>query len=192
MLPLIAVRMAKVPIPTMPQNVEELTRDAPQPSTRKVFSATRDGNDMLVGLVLGVSLAAAVCLYLTARTGGLAAPLLTGIASLALLLRARAWRTVQLRVPMLVAGIIGTELLVLNVVPQLGGSSALYVAVPTLLLAAAALAIAGLLFSRGTTPSPYLGRIADILDVVLVIAVVPVALGALGLYDSMLGLREVV
>ena len=166
-LPLIAVRMGKVPIPTMPQTVDDLVRDEDQPSTAKVFTAARRGNQILFGTVLGVSVSSAVCLIITASAGGLAAPLLTAVASLALLLRARAWRTVALRTPMLIAGGLGAVLCVLNIASRTGGSYPLIATVAVLLLTAAVLGTVGLVLSKRTS-SPYPARIADIVDVVVV------------------------
>jgi type VII secretion integral membrane protein EccD len=188
-LPLLAVRLGKVPIPTIPQTAEDLLRDETMPSTTDVFAAARRADRLLVGFVAGVSLASAVCLAMTARAGGIAAPLLAGIAAVSLLLRARAWRTVQLRVPMLVAGGFGLALLVLGIAESMGYGVVLGVLLPILLLAATAVAAAGLVYSR-RPPSPYPGRIADILDVVLVLSVVPVAVAVLGLYGDMLDLRR--
>jgi len=50
-------------------------------------------------------------------------------------------------------------------------------------------AAAGLVYSRKAA-SPYPGRIADILDVILVLMVVPVGVAVLGLYGEMLDLRQ--
>ncbi|HZN76643.1 MAG TPA: type VII secretion integral membrane protein EccD [Micromonosporaceae bacterium] len=184
-LPLLAVRLGKVPIPTIPQTPEDLLRDEAMPSTIDVFTAARRADRLLIGFVAGVSVASAVCLAMTARAGGIAAPLLAGIASVSLLLRARAWRTVQLRVPMLLAGGFGVALLILGIADSMGYAVVLGVLLPILLLAATAVAAAGLIYSR-RAPSPYPGRIADILDVVLVLSVVPVAVAVLGMYGGVL------
>jgi len=46
---------------------------------------------------------------------------------------------------------------------------------------------AGLAYSR-SSPSPYMGRIGDILDVVAIMALLPLACGVIGLYQSLQGL----
>lgn len=189
LLPLIAVRMGKVPIPTIPQTVDDLVRDEAQPPTVKVFTAARRGNQVLFGLIVGVSLSSAVCLYVIANSGTASGLLLTAVVSLALLMRARAWRTVQLRLPMLVAGGFGAVLAVLALVSAIGGGYGRLATIGALLLAAIVLAAVGLVFSKRTN-SLYPGRIADILDVIVVLAVVPVAAAVIGLYDLMLGLRD--
>ena len=187
-LPLISVRAGKVPIPTIPQTVEDLLRDEAPPPADSVFAAARRGHVILTGLIQGVSLASAVCLALTARAGGVAAPLLSAIAVAALLLRTRAWRTVGMRVPMLVAGGFGAALLLANVADRMSDLYLLGVIIPGLLIAAGLVAAAALVFSR-RGGSPYPGRIADVLDVVLVLAIGPVLLAVLDLYGAMLDFK---
>jgi hypothetical protein len=60
-------------------------------------------------------------------------------------------------------------------------------AVPALLAGAALVTVAALAYSR-RPPSPYLGRLADVFDALLVLAVVPVACAVLGLYGYVRGL----
>jgi type VII secretion integral membrane protein EccD len=186
-LPFLAVRLGKLPMPTIPQTTEDLMRDEALPAQRAVFASAKRADEILAGLVLGVSVASTVCLAILARTGGLAAALLVAVASLALLLRVRAWRTVRLRVPMLVAGAAGVALLLLAAGGGAGPMAALGIVVPALLAVTVLVTGAGLVYSKRPL-SPYPGRIADILDVVAVISVVPVAAAVLGLYDGMLDL----
>lgn len=186
-LPFLAVRLGKLPMPTIPQTTEDLMRDEALPPQPAVFAAAKRADEILAGLVLGVSVASTVCLVVLARTGGVAAVLLSALASVALLLRVRAWRTVRLRVPMLLAGALGVGMLVLGWANTASAGIALGVALPGLLAAAAVAATAGLVYSKRAL-SPYPGRIADIVDVLAVISVVPVAAAVLGLYDGMLGL----
>lgn len=186
-LPFLAVRLGKLPMPTIPQTTDDLMRDEALPAQPDVFAAAKRADEILAGLVLGVSVASTVCLVVLVRAGGVAATLLAAVASLALLLRVRAWRTVRLRVPMLIAGAAGPGLLVLDAASGASQSVALGITVPALLAVAAVATAAGLAYSKRPL-SPYPGRIADILDVVAVISVVPVACAVLGLYDRMLDL----
>jgi type VII secretion integral membrane protein EccD len=188
LLGLLALRFGRVPVPAVPLTPADLERDDAQPSLASVAAATRRGNRILFGLVLGVSVASTVCIVVTAMAGGIAAPLLAAVASLVLLLRARNWRTIQLRAPMLVAGALGVVLCVLAAVPDVSGTALLVATVGVLVAAAAVLVAIGLTFA-GRTPSPRLSRLADVVDVLAVISVVPVAVGVVGLYDAIMGIQ---
>ena len=55
------------------------------------------------------------------------------------------------------------------------------VVTPAAVVTGLAVLVAGTVYAR-RPPSPYLGRAADVLDLVLVVSVVPVACAVLGLY----------
>ncbi|MGW0434911.1 type VII secretion integral membrane protein EccD [Micromonospora sp. NPDC003197] len=183
-MPLISVRLGKMPMPMLPRTVDDLLRDDEQPSREKVYQATARADEMLTGMMFGAVTVTVSCLVVLTKAGTVSALLLAGIVSLGCLLRARLVATVRHRVPLLVAGLTGVAL-----VPLVGaaGTSTLVrvVAVlPLALVAAAVVASAGLVYSR-RPPSPRLARFGDVLDVVLQLAVVPVACSVLGLYAFM-------
>jgi type VII secretion integral membrane protein EccD len=185
-LPLLAVRMGKVPMPALPRSVEDLVRDDPMPPAIETYAAVARADDVFTGLMIGTILVSLPSLAILARAGGIAAPLLAGIASTAYLLRARLFPAVRHRVPLLVTGFGGLALLALGLAERSGGTGRVLIGL--LLLAAAVIAVVAGLRYAYRVPSVYLGRIGDILDVVLVLAVVPIAAGVLGLYSFMRGL----
>jgi hypothetical protein len=63
----------------------------------------------------------------------------------------------------------------------------LSIALPVLVLAAGLLILSGLRYSS-RQPSPYLGRVAELLEIAVVLALVPMACWVLGLYGMMRGL----
>jgi type VII secretion integral membrane protein EccD len=185
-LPLLAIRMGKLPMPALPASAEELVRAEPMPPRSKVYASVVRSDELLTGMLIGAALVSAVGQVLLIRSGSVAGAVLVGVVAAASLLRARSFPTVRLRTPLLVTGLVGLTALVLG--PTFDSTVVrLTVVVPALALAAAFTAAAGLAYSR-RAPSPYLGRIADILDVLLVIAVVPVACGVLGLYGYARGI----
>jgi type VII secretion integral membrane protein EccD len=184
-LPLLAIRMGKLPMPALPANAEELVRADPLPPRSKVYASVVRADELLTGMLVGTSLVTVVGSILLVGSGSVAGAVLVGVVAGASLLRARSFPTVRLRVPLLVAGLAGFSALVLG--PTFDSTVRLMVVTPVLAVAAAFTAAAGLAYSR-RTPSPYLGRIADILDVLLVIAIVPVACGVLGLYGYVRGI----
>lgn len=173
MLPLIAMRLSRVPLPTLPRSADELLADVSAGPPRKaVYAAVARADDVLTGALLGVSVVIGVGFVVLTRDRDFTAGALVVVVASALLLRARLLVTVRQRAALLVAGLVGV-----GCVTLLGGSVA-----PLVLLGVGGVALAaGVVYSR-RPPSPYLGRIAELLDVGLVLAVVPLVCGVLGLF----------
>ncbi len=187
-MPLLAVRLGKIPMPILPQSAEDLLRDEPQPRREQVYQATARADEVLTGMIFGAFAVTVSCLVVLTMAGTVSTLLLAGAVSVAGLLRARLVPTVRHRLPLLTSGLIGVALL-----PLVGasGASALIRVVamlPVMLVAAALAATAGLLYSR-RAPSPRLARLGDALDVVLQLAIVPIACSVLGLYAFMRALN---
>jgi len=90
--------------------------------------------------------------------------------------------TVRQRVPLLAGG---TAVLLM---PFATGAWAVgRLAVPLLAIAVVGLAVAGVRYRR-RAPSPYLGRAADVVEVLCLISVIPIAAAVLDLYAAMRGL----
>lgn len=178
--PSLAVRLGRLPLPvvTPPPDAVDASALAQPPDPRRVQSAVARADAMLTGLVTGLA-ATAVAAAWALRPAGVAGLLLTLAVGLALLLRARLLVTVRQRVPLLTGG---TALLLL---PLAAGTWTLgRFAVPALALAVVGLAVAGVRYSR-RSPSPYLGRAADLLDTLCLAALVPLAAAVLDLYTAM-------
>jgi type VII secretion integral membrane protein EccD len=184
--PVLAGWLGRLPFPELPNRAEEILQDKPMPRREDVFSAVVRAGEVLTGLLLSAALCSVVAMtYLALTDPGTSAVLLMVAAVSALLLRARLLPTPQQRVPLLVAGLGGLAGLGLG--PVATG------ALPGVALLAGALLVAGvaltaaLVYSR-RPPSPYLGRAADILDVVAIMALIPLACAVLGLFDGIRGL----
>lgn len=184
--PLLSIRIGKLPVPALPTSPEDLLEDAPMPSRSRVYASVVRSDELLTGMLLGAGLISAVAQTLLLLSGRTSCIVLVVLAAMATLLRARLFPTVRQRVPLLGAGIAGLSALVL-VTTVVSGTLRLAALVPGLLVVAALVVGASLVYSR-RAPSPYLGRIADILDVLLVAAVIPVTCGVLGLYALLRGL----
>jgi hypothetical protein len=112
---------------------------------------------------------------------------LAATGSAALLLRGRLFPTGAQRIPLLVSGLAGLALLGLGAIRSApAGTPRLLYLVAVILVAALVLA-AGLVYSR-RSPSPYLGRIADIVDVLAIMALIPLAAAAIGVFHAIQGL----
>jgi type VII secretion integral membrane protein EccD len=174
-VPLLAIRLGRLPLPaTGPAGVDGAV------DREHVFAAVAHADELLTGLLAGCAVTAAGASIVLARTDDVSARVLVAVAGLAFLVRARLFPAVRHRVPLLAAGVTGLGS------AALAAGQALPVAVAGTALAVV-VALAGLRYA-GRLPSPYLTRGADLLDVLSVVAVVPLAGLVLGLFGLALRL----
>jgi type VII secretion integral membrane protein EccD len=186
LVPLLSIRLGGLPVPVLPTTAEELLAE-PRPVPRaRVEARVRRSDELLTGMLGGgavVTVLAGGLLVLSERRSAL---VLVALVAAVALLRTRLFPAVRHRLPLAAAG--GLCLLEL----ALGGlrlpvDTRLAVAVPALLVLAVVALLAGRAYAV-RSPGPYIGRLADVLDVVLVLAVVPVVCVVLGLYGYVRGL----
>ncbi|MGC4895084.1 type VII secretion integral membrane protein EccD [Micromonospora sp. DT31] len=178
-LPLLAIRVGRLPLPPLTLPSPAGARDLPDRG--RVLAAVARAEEVLTGMLLGhavLAVAATVVLVAVGRTAGL---VLAAVTSGVLLLRSRLFVAVRHRVPAVAAGLAGYALLGVALAERAGPAGRLALTVGGLALALMA-AIAGATYARRPV-SPYLGRLADLTDTALVVAVVPVACAVLDLYD---------
>jgi type VII secretion integral membrane protein EccD len=174
--PLLAIRLGRLPMPV-------LTPDDPsRPDRARVFAAVVRSDELVTGMLFGHAAATLGAAALLVGGGGVAGRLLVAVAAVGFLVRARLFPAVRQRVPLLVAGGGAAALLLVSAggVPRL-------VIVGVLAGLALIAVLAGTAYRR-RAPGPYLGRAADILDALCVVAAIPVACAVLGLYGRMRGL----
>jgi type VII secretion integral membrane protein EccD len=154
--------------------------------TDLLFAAVSRTDDMLTGLLVGVAIATAAAAAVIAIDGGWAGRLLLLAVAGAMALRARMYAAVRHRTAALVtAGLAAAPLIAVG---SFVGSAAL--------LVAAVFGIIGLITiglgageRAGGPVSPYLGRLADLAEIVSLAAIVPLVCVVLGLYSRLRGLH---
>jgi type VII secretion integral membrane protein EccD len=192
-LPLLAIRFGRLPMPpvNLPRTAEDeegftgassgVSDPARElPDSGAVFAVVSRTEDLLAGLLLGHAVLVAGASVVLATTGGTAARILVAISATALLLRSRLFVTLRQRVPLVAAGLAAVAALGVDLLVGAAPVSRAAVTLGALLLALVTV-VAGATYAR-RPPSPYLGRAADILDTLVVVAVIPVAFAVLGLY----------
>jgi type VII secretion integral membrane protein EccD len=184
--PLAAIRLGKLPVPVLPTTAEELLADAPVVPRPRVQARVRRSDELLTGMLLGGAVVAAVAQAVLAAGDRRSAVVLVVLVAAASLLRARLFPAVRHRVPLLAAGLAGTTVLALETLDW-APALRLAVAVPSLVVVAGLVLVAARAY-RDRPPGPYLGRVGDVLDVVVVVAVVPMACVVIGLYGYVRGL----
>jgi type VII secretion integral membrane protein EccD len=180
-LPMLAYRMGRLPIPSVPADPEELKADTESVDGVRVLAASERADAFLAGMLGALAAIVGLAAVLVA-TDGFQGVAMAAVFGLVLLARARWFIGRQQRLPLLVAGAVGigsalggtfgaTETAVrLTVV--LGG-----------LLVIAAISVSYALAGAGRRASPVWGRTLDIVEVTLILAVVPLAAWVSGLYD---------
>ena len=185
--PLLAVRLGKLPLPVVTSSAEAIANER-KPERPAVLAAVVRADEILAGSLLGISVAALGCVAVLTRTEGISGPLLGGLVSGALLLRARLFPSVAARLPMLASGLIGLALTAAAVAASSGSGTRLIGVALAFFAVVVLLGTAATAHRRRVGGSPYLGRIADILDITTVVALAPVACAVLNLYTWVRGL----
>jgi type VII secretion integral membrane protein EccD len=187
MMPMLAFRMADLPLPFIPMNADDLrkdTYDVPGPAVlRKTLVADRFVTGLAGGtgaLVMGSEL------LLSRETTG-TAPWLIAVVAAAVALRARLFFGRAQRLWLLWSAVLGAALLALTLATQYSQPVRLLAVVVPLVIGAAVV-IAVSLNLPGKRLSPFWGRTSDIVEALLVVTVVPLALAVLGVYGYVRGL----
>jgi type VII secretion integral membrane protein EccD len=182
--PLFASSLGRLPVPELPDRPEQILADRPLPKRSDVFASVARATELLTGMLLAAAVTSAVATaFLITVDGTAAGALLSFCGAAALLLRARLFALPQQRVPLLVGGIIGfAGLAYWWALETQSGAPRLLVLLAVVVVAALVLA-AGLVYSR-RSPSPYLGRAADIADVLAIMALIPLACAVLGIFGA--------
>jgi type VII secretion integral membrane protein EccD len=185
--PLLAVRLGKLPLPVVTA-VPELLAAERRPDRATMLAAVVRADEILAGSLFGIAVATAGCVALLARDGGTAGVVLGGVAAGALLLRSRLFPSLAARLPLLVSGLVGLTVVAWIGLTGLGGPARLVGAAVAVVMVLVLLGTTATAHRRRPGGSPYLGRMADILDVATVVALAPVACAVLNLYGWVRGL----
>ena len=182
----LALRLSRVPMPVLPKEAADLMRDDPQPPRAAVYAAVLRADSLLSGMLGGLAVATIFSLVLLIRSDSTAGLILVCLLTVGFLLRSRLYPIVRQRLLMLIPGVVGGSCLAVG--PLMATQADLLaVTGPCLLLVGGAVALLGVLHST-REPSPYFGRYAEILEVIVVLAILPVACSVLGLYGYLRGL----
>jgi type VII secretion integral membrane protein EccD len=180
--PLIASSLGRLPVPDLPDRPEQILEDRPVPRRTDVFASVARATELLTGMLLAAAVTSAIAIvFLTIVDGTAAGAALSFCGAAAMLLRARLFALPQQRIPLLVSGIIGLAGLVCWWALETRSGAPRLLVLLVLVVAATAALAAGLAYSR-RSPSPYLGRAADIADVLAIMALIPLACAVLGVF----------
>ena len=182
---MLAARLGKLPFPVLPQRAEEMLEDRREPAWADVFAAVARTGEVLTGLLWGATAVAAVCVVALLLDGSSASIALSVTVTAALLLRARLYPMDRQRIPLAAGGmlcLVGTL-----VVGSVAMSAQTHLAALAGVLVVGAVVLAAALVYSTRPPTPVLGRLGDIADVLSIAALIPVACSVTGFYSFIQG-----
>ncbi|WP_222854208.1 type VII secretion integral membrane protein EccD [Fodinicola acaciae] len=187
-LPLLSFRLARLPIPTIPTGPEDLKTDTQTVPGAQVLRRSQLADRFFTALLVATALIVGVTEALLVLDGSVYAWSLCAVIAFALLLRARVLRSTSQRLPVLITGLVGLGLLALGAAAGGNLLIRLAVVVTSMLAVVIVILLTGLVLP-GRRFSPFWGRALDIIEVLLVVAIVPLVVGVLGLYSYVHGLN---
>ena len=183
-LPRATIWLAKLPLPHVPGTAEELKEDTGFPDYRMIEQRTNVAHNYMTGLLIGCGAAAAIGAIIAASSPSVFGIIMGVVATLVLLLRARAYANGSQAVALLTTGMLsGTGILLGWLTTQSPLGRVLWVFGVLVLIAAGAL-VTGVVFPNQRF-SPPLRRTVEIIEAICIATVLPLALGVMDLYSTL-------
>jgi type VII secretion integral membrane protein EccD len=179
-LPMLAYRLARMPIPSIPTGPDDLKSDRETVDGQRVLARAERTDEFLSALLAALSVIGVVS-GLVATTRPPAGLILAVVLGLLMMIRARWFISRRQRLPLLTAGAT-TLAATLVAVYLAGGQPIRLVAVPGLLVVAGTVGLTLALSNPSRRLSPLAGRLLDIFEVLLIVAMMPLAVWVSGLY----------
>ena len=184
MLPRLTIQLAKLPLPTVPGSAEDLKEDTGFPEYSVIERRTANAHEYLTGMIIGCGGIAALFAVIAAGDGSIWGPLLAIVVTLVLLLRGRAYANGAQAVALLASGMVAGTGVLLGWLVQSSPADRLLYVFGTLVVVGAAALVLGVIFPNQKF-SPVLRRTVDVLEAILIAAVLPLALAVMDLYVAM-------
>jgi type VII secretion integral membrane protein EccD len=186
-LPMLAYRSAGLPIPTVPIEAEELKRDNESVDGARVLQRTVRADGLLTAMLAGLSVIGATAATMVSGLG-LAGMLFALTLGLILLARARFFGSRAQRLWLLCSGSAAVAGAGFSFFSTIGYPLRLVV-ILGVTLTVAAISVGFGLSGSDRKPSPMWGRTVDIFEVILILALVPLAVWVSGLYGWIRAIR---
>jgi type VII secretion integral membrane protein EccD len=188
LIPMVAFRFARVTLPPVPRNADDLRRDTMMVDGSQVLSRTRNADRFVTGVATGVALVGLVAELTLALSSGWAAPTTCGVTAIALMMRSRVFRGRSQRLWFLLSGLAGIVMLAVG--RALTADDQMTRIVVLVLLVAGALVVVAIgSWLPGNRPSPFWARAGDVLEILMIVSLIALAPGVLGLYGFIHGLQ---
>jgi type VII secretion integral membrane protein EccD len=182
-LPRITIMLAKLPLPSVPRDAEDLREDSGFPDFRVIERRTGLAHEYMTGMIIGCGVTAAVAAVLAAGSHGIWGVLECGAVAAVLLLRGRTYANGAQAVALLLTGMLTAGGLLIGWTVEASALDRLLYVFGALLVIAAGTLVIGIVFPEQRF-SPVLRRAVDVLEAVLIVSVLPLALAVMNLYGT--------
>jgi type VII secretion integral membrane protein EccD len=182
-LPRITIQLAKLPLPSVPRDAEDLREDSGFPDFRLIERRTGRAHEFMTGMIIGCGVTAAISAVLAASAPGIWGVLEGAAVSAVLLLRGRTYANGAQAVALLLTGMLTAAGLLIGWTVEATALNRLIYVFGALLVIAAGTLVVGIVFPEQRF-SPVLRRAVDVLEAVLIVSVLPLALAVMNLYST--------
>ena len=186
-IPAVAFRLARFELPPLPANAEDLAAINATVDNDKVTVRTTAAIGYVTAMATGsMFVGSAGMVLLSVGRHNLVAVVLVVATSLAVLLRARLFNSVVQRLPFLLAASVGLVSATIRVCLDVGGSAgAVWFIVAMAVAMIFSLGFAG---RAGAPRTPFYGRAAELIEILLAVSLIPLIATVMGLVGLMRGL----
>jgi type VII secretion integral membrane protein EccD len=181
-LPRLTIQLARLPMPRIPASAQDLQEDVGFPDYTAIEHRTGLAHRYLTGMIMGSGAVAAIGAIL-ASAGGTLGIVLCMVVATVLLLRARSYANGSQAIALLVSGMVAVAGLLAGLLATAGQPGVLLAGFAGLLVLAVLALVTGIALPRRRF-SPVLRQSVDVIEAVLIAAVLPLALGVLDLYNT--------
>ncbi len=182
-VPGICFRLSGLRLPALPRNAEELQEGIEAFAADAVLARSALADGFLSAFHLALGAVFTFGLVLLAGGPGWAAPTMTAVLSVLLLLHSRAIGSVRQRLALLLPAVLGLVLLAARFALAQGAAGRLMLLGGLLALAGAFAVLAWTVPGRRLLP--YWGRAADLLHTLTALALLPLMLDVIGVYHAL-------
>ncbi len=186
-IPAVAFRLARFELPPLPANAEDLAAINATVDNDMVTVRTTAAIGYVTAMVIGSAAVGALgMVLLSVSVYNVVAVVLIVATSLAMLLRARLFNSVVQRLPFLIAASVGLVSATVRVCLNVGGTDgAVWFIIAMAVAMIFALGFAG---RAGAPKTPFYGRAAELIEILLAVSLIPLIATVMGLVGLMRGL----
>ncbi|MGO1054052.1 type VII secretion integral membrane protein EccD [Crossiella sp. CA198] len=182
-LPQMTIKMAKIPLPHVPSNAEDLKEDQGFPDYEVIERRAGLAHEYMTGMIIGCGLIAAGGATLASTMPKFWGPIFGAVVTAVLLLRARTYANGSQAVALLSTGILSAGGLLVGWMLTASPFGQLLWVFGTLVVLAALGLVLGVVFPTQRF-SPPMRRSVDVAEAIFIAAVLPLALAVMELYSA--------
>ena len=182
-LPRLTIWMAKLPLPHVPGNAEDLKEDSGFPDYTEIERRAGRAHEFMTGMIIGCGVTAAVGAVVAATDPEIWGVIEGAAIAVVLMLRGRTYANGSQAVALLSTGILTAAGLLIGWLVDATPNNRLLMVFGVLVVLAIAGLVIGIVFPDQRF-SPVMRRTVDIIEMLLIASVLPLALAVLNLYTT--------